>query len=211
MLDRVPAVKANDQMQSLVETVLEEATRLDSDIQKLLDATRVAARNVRVEHQQVDAERLIDQAIARKRGLLTDHDLQVEVASGLPHVLADPTLVEQAIAQLLENATKYSPAGSPITITARLDRQEVVVSVRDKGSGLTPTERTQIGQRSFRGQQHRDLVPGSGLGLWIAHCFMAANGGTLEAETEGLGLGTTVSLRLRADQAATRELLEMER
>ncbi len=211
VLDRVPAVKANDQMQSLVETVLEEAKRLDSDIQKLLDATRIAARNVRVEHQQVDAERLINQAIARKRGLLADHDLQVEVASGLPRVLADPTLVEQAIAQLLENATKYSPAGSPITITARLDRQEVVVSVRDKGSGLTPTERTQIGQRSFRGQQHRDLVPGSGLGLWIAHCFMAANGGTLEAETEGLGLGTTVSIRLRADQAATRELAEIER
>jgi len=210
VLDRVPAVKANDQMQGLVETVLEEAKRLDTDIQRLLDATRLAAGNVRAEHQQIDTANLINQAVARKRRQLANHDLRIDVPTDLPPVLADPTLIEQAIAQLLENASKYSPAGSPITIAARLDRQEVLVSVRDLGWGLTQAERGQIGQRAFRGQ-HREFVPGSGLGLWIAHCFTAANGGTLEAETEGLGRGTIVSIRLRVDQAATRELADVRR
>jgi two-component system sensor histidine kinase KdpD len=110
-------------------------------------------------------------------------------------------LVEQAVAHLLENAAKYSPAGSVITIAARLEHQNVVISVTDRGSGLTPSEKSLVGRRTFRGEQHHDFVPGSGLGLWIAQCFVAANGGLLEAETKGAGPGTTILVRLRADQA----------
>jgi two-component system, OmpR family, sensor histidine kinase KdpD len=209
VLDRVPAVRQNDQMQSLVETVLEEAKRLDEDIQKLLDATRMTAGNVRPQHKPIGAMDLVKQAIARKRKQLAAHRLRIEIPNDLPRVLADPALVEQAIGQLIENAAKYSPAGSLIRITARLEDQDVVLAVRDRGCGLTDVEATRIGQPAFRGQRHHDLVPGSGLGLWIAHCFIAANGGTLHAETEGLGLGTTVSLRLRADQAAVPETADL--
>jgi two-component system sensor histidine kinase KdpD len=192
-------------MQSLVETVLEEAKRLDEDIQKLLDATRVAARDRRPQHKPIDVLELVNQSVARKYKQLAMHDVRVEVPTDLPRILADSALVEQAIGQLLENAAKYSAAGSLIKITARRDHNEVVVSVRDQGSGLTQTEMMRIGQQSFRGSRHRDLVPGSGLGLWIAHCFIAANGGTLQAETAGLGLGTTVSIRVRAEQTAAQE------
>ena len=84
--------------------------------------------------------------------------------------------------QLLENAAKYSAPGLVIKVGARLEQQNVVISVIDEGSGLTQNEKSLIGRRSFRGDQNREFVPGSGLGLWIAHCFVAANGGVLEAE-----------------------------
>ena len=201
VLDRAPAIRQNEQIQSLVESVLEEAKRLNDDIQKLLDATKIAARNVRPQRESVDIVELIDRSVARKRRQLERHDLRIDVARDLPRVLADPTLVEQAVAQLLENAAKYSAAGSVINIATRLEHQNVVISVTDRGSGLTPSEKSLVGRRAFRGEQHRDFVPGSGLGLWIAHCFVAANGGLLEAETKGTGRGTTISVRLRADQA----------
>jgi two-component system sensor histidine kinase KdpD len=201
VLDRVPAIRQNGQIQPLVESVLEEAKRLDDDIQKLLDATRIAARNVRPQQQCVDILELINRSVVRKRRELDRHDLRVNVARDVPRVLADPVLVEQAVAQLLENAAKYSVAGSLINVGARLDHQNVVISVTDQGSGLTTTEKALVGRRAFRGEQHRDFVPGSGLGLWIAHCLVAANGGLLEAESNGSGRGTTISVRLRAEHA----------
>jgi two-component system sensor histidine kinase KdpD len=201
VLDRVPAIRQNEQFQSLVESVLEEAKRLDDDIQKLLDATKIAAQSVRPQHQPVDIVELIDRSVARKRRQLERHDLRIDAARDLPRVFADPVLVEQAVAQLLENAAKYSAAGSVIDIAARLEHQNVVISVTDQGSGLTTTEKALVGRRAFRGEQHRNFVPGSGLGLWIAQCLVAANGGLLEAESNGTGRGTTISVRLRAEQA----------
>ncbi len=201
VLDRVPAIRQNEQIQSLVESVLDEAKRLDGDIQRLLDATKIAAQKVRPQQEAVDAMELIDRAVARKRRQLERHELRIDVAPDLPFVLADPMLVEQAVAQLLDNAAKYSAAGSVISIAARLEHQNVMISVTDRGSGLTTTEKALVGRRAFRGEQHRDFVPGSGLGLWIAHCLVAANGGLLEAESKGSGRGTTVSVRLRAEHA----------
>src|SRR5262245_20115242 len=209
VLDRVPAIKQNDRMQSLVETVLEEAKRLDEDIQRLLDATRVTASDVRPQHKPIDVADLVNQSVARKYKQLAMHEVRVDISTGLPHVLADPALLEQAIGQLLENAAKYSAAGSLIRVTAQREHHEVVVSVCDQGGGLTQSEIMRIGQQSFRSPRHRDLVPGSGLGLWIANCFIAANGGILQAETEGLGLGTTVSIRVRAEQPAVQEATEI--
>src|SRR5262249_1077908 len=151
VLDRVPAIKQNDRMQSLVETVLEEAKRLDEDIQRLLDATRVTARDGRPQHEPVDVAELVDQSVARKHKQLAMHEVRVDLTGDLPRVLADPALLEQAIGQLLENAAKYSAAGSLIRVTVRREHHEVVVSVRDQGTGLTQSEINRIGRRSFRG------------------------------------------------------------
>ena len=201
VLDRVPAIRQNGQIQPLVESVLDEARRLDDDIRKLLDATRIAARNVRPPQECIDILEIIDRSVRRKRRELDRHDLRINVARDVPRVLADPVLVEQAVAQLLENAAKYSGVGSVISIAAKLEHQNVVISVTDQGSGLTTTEKSLVGRRAFRGEQHRGFVPGSGLGLWIAHCLVAANGGLLEAESNGTGHGTTISVRLRAEHA----------
>jgi signal transduction histidine kinase len=72
----------------------------------------------------------------------------------------------------------------------------VNISISDRGAGITAEERAQLGQRSFRGERHRDVVPGAGLGFWIASTFISANNGSIEIMSEGLGCGTTASIIL---------------
>jgi signal transduction histidine kinase len=107
-------------------------------------------------------------------------------------------LVENALAQLLDNAAKYSRAGSIIEIKGSADHDWVVLSVSDKGVGMTPEERLQVGRQSFRSERTATTISGSGLGLWIAATFIAANGGRLSAESAGPGLGTTMIISLPA-------------
>jgi two-component system sensor histidine kinase KdpD len=116
----------------------------------------------------------------------------------LPLVKIDSALIEQAFGQLLENAAKYSPAGSPIDVGARAEASGVALSVIDQGSGLTSEESRRIGQRTYRGNRHVAKIRGSGLGLWIANTFVQANGGRLETASRGAGLGTTATIHLPA-------------
>jgi signal transduction histidine kinase len=111
-------------------------------------------------------------------------------------------LIEQALGQILDNAVKYSPTGSTVTVTACAEEEQVVLSVRDDGMGLTPQEQALLWERFFRGERHISKITGSGLGLWIARALVTANGGNLEAASKGIGRGTTISIRLPAAQVA---------
>jgi two-component system sensor histidine kinase KdpD len=116
--------------------------------------------------------------------------------SNLPFIYVDAILVEQAFVQMVDNAAKYSPVGSPITLAAKKNGHNVVLSVHDSGVGLTAEESARLGERFFRAPRHASTVSGSGLGLWIAKAFVTANGGTIAAESEGIDRGTTVSIHL---------------
>ena len=118
----------------------------------------------------------------------------LELNAACFHGLLCPT---QAIGQVLENAAKYSPRDSLITVTARSEHERLVISITDEGSGLTAAEQKQVGRRSFRGERSHKASSGSGLGLWIAQCFVTANGGMLEAQSRGAGQGTTISIQNR--------------
>jgi two-component system sensor histidine kinase KdpD len=98
--------------------------------------------------------------------------------------------------QVIDNAAKYSPSGSIITVAARRNGSNVVLSVQDAGAGLTMEEKDQLGQRFFRGSRHKATSSGSGLGLWIAKAFVGANGGKIQAVSSGVHQGTTVSIHL---------------
>jgi two-component system sensor histidine kinase KdpD len=115
-------------------------------------------------------------------------------------------LVQQALVQIFDNAVKYSHAGSQITLTAEAREGRLTISVRDEGTGLTQAERAQMWDRFVRGERHAALTGGSGLGLWIATAFIAANGGSIDAVSEGPGLGTTVKIELPVTQAAVPQL-----
>jgi two-component system sensor histidine kinase KdpD len=116
--------------------------------------------------------------------------------SNLPLIYVDPVLVEQALVQIVDNAAKYSPAGSPIAIAAKRNGHDVVLAVHDQGAGLTAEETSQIWERFFRGPRLAATTSGSGLGLWIAKAFVTANGGKVQAESSGVDQGTTVSIHL---------------
>jgi K+-sensing histidine kinase KdpD len=206
VLDRVPAIKQSEHTRALVDTVLHAAKRLDEDIRRLLDATRITAGGVCPQRDWVDPVDLIDRALAQKGARLGSHRLAVDIPPELPLVRVDAALIEQAIGQVLENAAKYSPPGSSITVAARSEHERLVISISDQGSGLTAAEQEQVGRRSFRGERSHKAASGSGLGLWIAQCFVTANGGMLEAQSRGAGQGTTISIRLEAAQDAVPDL-----
>jgi signal transduction histidine kinase len=131
---------------------------------------------------------------------LTAHRIEVEFADDLPLVNVDSGLIEESCGQLLENAAKYSPSGSTITIGTRAEQGCVILSISDQGVGIAPDEQSQLGRRSFRSQRHRTTIPGSGLGFWIASTFVRANGGTIDISSLGQGQGTTASIALPGAQ-----------
>lgn len=206
VLNRVPAVQNDRQSRELVEAINEQAGQLDSEIRNLLDATRISAKGVRPQLMWSDPTDIVNAALRQKQRKLIAHRVVLDVSRDVPLVHVDAVLVEQALGQLLENAAKYSPPGSEIKVCACGAEKSVVLSVTDQGRGLTADEKGQVGRRPFR---DRGMGPaGSGLGLWIASTFIAANGGSLHADCRGPDLGTTMSMRLPMVAAETPEPLD---
>ena len=107
-------------------------------------------------------------------------------------------MIEESCGQILENAAKYSPSGSTISVDVRPEPERVLIRVSDQGVGITPDEQGKLGHRSFRAARHQASVPGSGLGFWIASTFVHAHGGTISIQSRGQGQGTAVTIALPA-------------
>ena len=196
VLANAPALAKDERLLALAGVVRDEAERLNSDIQNLLDATTISRQQVRPKLQWVEPVDIVNAAIEHRQRRLASHKITLDLDSNLPIVSADPAQVEQALIQILDNAAKYSSDGSPINVAAHPNGHTVVLSVHDCGAGLTPEEKDQVGERFFRGPRHAAATSGSGLGLWIANAFISANGGKMEVESEGADRGTTVSIHL---------------
>jgi K+-sensing histidine kinase KdpD len=209
VLNRIPAIRDDRQSRELVEAINEQAGSLDNEIRNLLNASRISAKGVRPQLLWTDPTDIVSAAVRQKQRKLASHPIVMDLAREVPLVHVDTVLVEQALGQLLENAAKYSPTGSEIKINSRCEDGCVILSVQDHGVGLTADEKGQLGRRSFRGRGHAVGAGGSGLGLWIASTFIAANGGSLHAQSRGPGLGTTMSLRLPTVSADTAQLADV--
>jgi len=196
VLNQMPAIRNDRRSQALVDAIHDQAGQLDSEICDLLNATRITAKGVRPQLIWTDPTDIVSAALKQKERRLASHWVKLDLAEDVPLVHVDSVLVEQALGQLLENAAKYSPTGSEIKVSSRCERDHLVLSVKDQGSGLTADEKGQLGKRCFRGERRPVGESGSGLGLWIASTFIAANGGSLHVESPGPNRGTTISLRL---------------
>jgi two-component system sensor histidine kinase KdpD len=196
VLRQAPAVAAEPKLLSLANVVREEAERLNSDIQNLLDATRISSQGLQAKYEWTDPADIVNAAVERRRTRLADREVDVRLEEDLPLVYVDSVLVEQAFGQLLDNAIKYSESGSPIRLTGRCKNGQVVLAVSDRGAGLSAEEAARMSERFYRGSRHVEATVGSGLGLWIANAFLAANGGALQATSDGENRGATISIHL---------------
>lgn len=206
VLSGAPALQGQPKLLALVQDVHDEAERLNRDIQNLLDASRISSEGIRPRIEWAEPADIVHSAIERCRRRLTDRQLEVKLDGELPLVHVDPVLVDQALVQLFDNAVKYSHAGSKITVTARAHDGVLTISVSDEGAGLTKAEQAQMWGRFVRGERHAAVTRGSGLGLWIASAFIAANGGDMSAASAGPGQGTTMRIELPVTQAAVPQL-----
>lgn len=124
---------------------------------------------------------------ARQR--LADNPVEICAPDDLPLVSIDLDRISAVLVQLLENAAKYSPAASPIRITAEKSGGTVTVSVADRGPGIDDFEQALIFDKFYRGKHERYRVQGTGLGLAIARAVVEAHGGTIGV-TSQLGHGS---------------------
>jgi len=165
----------------LLQTIVEEAQRMNRLIGNLLDMIRVETQTLVVQKEWQPLEEPIGVALIRLDERLQGREVQVQLPPDLPLVPLDGLLIEEVLINLLENAVKYTPAGSPITISARVDNQTIVVEVADWGPGLPPGEEARIFDKFYRSV---GAPPGGGVGLGLTICrgIVQAHGGRIWAE-----------------------------
>jgi two-component system sensor histidine kinase KdpD len=195
VLNKMPVVQRDCNAHALIEAIHDQAAQLDNNIRDLLDASRISASGVHPQLMWTDPTDIVATAVKQKERRLASHRVVLDLERDASLVHVDAVLVEQALGQLLENAANYSPAGTEIKVSSRSGPAYLDISVTDHGSGLTAEEKSALGKRCYRGERHA-AASGSGLGLWIASTFVAANRGALFAESEGPSCGTTMTVRL---------------
>jgi two-component system, OmpR family, sensor histidine kinase KdpD len=201
-----PLVATDMRLRLLVTVIHDEAEHLSREIKSLLDMTRIVGQEVRAHQQLTDPTDIINAALDESKRKLTNHTVELSIPHDLPLIKVDTALVQQALVQIFDNAAKYSSANSTIKISAAANDQHITISVRDQGAGLTSEEQGRMYERSFRGDRHASHIAGSGLGLWIAHTFVTASGGDLNAQSEGRGRGTTVLMQFPAYHVSEKSL-----
>lgn len=178
----------------LLTVIDEETDRLNSMVTDAIRVARVEAGDVKVEKQPTQIAELIDRIVRRLPGR-EEREISVHGPPDLPLVAADRELIPVVIGHLLENALKYSPAGSPVSITARADGGAVMVTVSDTGPGIAPEDRERVFQRFYRGPWARTQSSGTGMGLAIAREIVTLHGGRIWVE-DSPGPGARVSFSL---------------
>lgn len=188
-----PKVRAD-----LLLSIREEAERLNRYVGDLLDMTRLEGGALNTRRDWTDVRDVLAAAIGRVERRLEGRRLDRDFPAQLSMVMADPSLLEQALVNILENAIAYSPDGSTIETAAYEDRGNVVISIEDEGRGIPTAELERVFERFRRMEEATDRGKGAGLGLAISKGFVEAMGGRIAAASpihDGRGTRILISLR----------------
>jgi two-component system sensor histidine kinase KdpD len=195
----------DDQRAGLVGEIWQAAQGLRQLIHGAIHLARIDAKRLRLEAAPTSVAQAIQAAVDTVAERLGSHTLAIEVVPGISKVMADPELLTQALKQLVDNSIKYSPADSVITISAGQTENQVSISVRDQGPGLTELEQSRVFEKFYRGRHDGSAIQGTGMGLAIAKEIAEAHGGSVSVESQ-MGNGTRFTISLRsASEAAMME------
>ena len=183
----------------LLESLHEEADRLNRLVQNLLEMTRLESGALQLHTEWHPVEEVVGAALGRFGKALAGRAVTTRVPSELPLVPMDDVLIEQVLINLLDNALKYTPPGSPIEVTAADTGGDVLIEVADRGPGLLPGEERRIFEK-FHRSEATPTVRGAGLGLAICRGLVQAHGGRIWAENRPGG-GVTIRFTLPVKEA----------
>jgi two-component system, OmpR family, sensor histidine kinase KdpD len=189
----------------LLQSVADEADRLNRLLNNLLEVTRLES-GVRLHKESFPLEEVVGAALHRLKGQLSGWQVRTDIPADLPMVAIDDVLMEQVFINVLENALKYTPAGSDIEVAARQRDGFVDVEVRDSGPGFHHGDEDRIFDKFFRGRT--DNSRGAGLGLAICRAIIEAHGGTIWAQNR-VGGGAIILFSIPASDSE-RALLRAE-
>ena len=165
----------------LLNTIIDEAERLNRFIANLLDMMKLESGAVRPNAELHDVSEIVGSVLRRTEKILVQHKVAVELAPDLPMVAIDPVLFEQVLFNVLDNASKYAPAGTTVRISALRAHDKVRLQIEDQGEGIPSGEAEHIFDRFHRAAKGDQVRAGTGLGLTIARGFIEAMGGTISA------------------------------
>lgn len=180
----------------LLATVVEESERLNRFIGNLLDMTRIetGATEPNLAFQYLGD--VVGSALRRAHKIMAKHKTEIDIPGDLPMLRLDPVLFEQVLFNLLDNAAKYSPAGSTVGIHARKEEGSVVLQVIDEGPGIPPADLERIFDSFYRVRKADQVRAGTGLGLSICRGFVEAMGGTIVAGNRTDRGGAVFTIRM---------------
>jgi two-component system sensor histidine kinase KdpD len=189
----------DDQRRAYLVAIRQEADHLHQLVENLLDLSRIEAGKLTPDRGWYPLDVLVDDALARLDTVVGDHPVAVDVPEKLPPVPLDPAQIGQVLVNLIENAAKYTPAGTPITISARAEGEALHICVADTGPGIPPEALPQVFDKFYRvSGGDRATTKGTGLGLAVARGFVEAHGGTITVHSPppGQSQGTLFSFTL---------------
>ncbi|HEY0293883.1 MAG TPA: sensor histidine kinase KdpD [Bordetella sp.] len=167
-----------DSTRELAEAIRDQARRMHALVVNLLDMARLQSHEAPLRREWQSIEELVGAALAAMKESLDGRPVTVARLSDLPLVECDGVLIERVLCNLLENAAKYTPPGSPLRIGAALQGGEMQVAVSDRGPGVPPGEHQRIFEKFTRGA-HESALPGVGLGLAVCRAILEAHRGRI--------------------------------
>jgi two-component system sensor histidine kinase KdpD len=192
----MPITGNHDVRTVLTNDIQSAADRLNRLVENLLDMSRLDAGRLQLKREWCEVSDVVGVAVKRVEKDLANHLLTIDYAANLPLVQMDFMLIEQVLVNLLDNATSYTPPGTPIRITARLEGKFLSIRIADRGPGIPPEDLERIFDKFYR--VPGTATGGTGLGLSICRGLVEAHGGTLTAENVPEG-GACFIIRLPAD------------
>ncbi|HVA72216.1 MAG TPA: DUF4118 domain-containing protein [Candidatus Limnocylindrales bacterium] len=187
------------QQRELLTVINEECDRLNQLVGDAAEMARLDAGEFELNLAPHAMKEIVSAALSHCKSALGGRPIRVDVASGLPRVLADLDRIKDVLVRLIENADAYSPKDKPITITVEASGNFLSTSVADSGPGIEEMEIGLIFDKFYRGKNQRYLVQGTGMGLPIAKAIVAAHGGTIGV-TSQCGHGSVFSFTLPCEQ-----------
>jgi CheY-like chemotaxis protein/two-component sensor histidine kinase len=182
-------------------------------VEDLLDVSRITRGKVRLRKEIVDVATIVERAASNVQTLVADRrqHLSISLPSEPVHVHGDPTRLEQAVGNLLNNAAKYTPPGGRIGLLVELDSDQVAIRVNDTGAGIADELLPKIFDLFAQGDRTLDHSQGGlGIGLTLVRSLVALHGGTVEATSAGLGQGSEFVIRLPVASPETSDAVPME-
>jgi two-component system sensor histidine kinase KdpD len=193
--------------QDFLAEIERETDRLAKLIGDLLDMTRLESGSLdQVDRAPVRPIDIVTGGLDRVRGLVRHHTVRIDVPAELPPVLGEMSQLERVIANLAENAAKFSPAQSTIRIVGVQVESMVELRVEDEGPGIPTDQLEKIFEKFYRGRNGGLAVPGTGLGLSICRRIVEAHGGRIRAENYDGGARFAVDLPIATGVASTTAL-----
>jgi two-component system sensor histidine kinase KdpD len=201
LLEGAPEQKPEARRELLL-TILDESRRLGRLVDNLLDMTRLTSGTIALNKQWHVLEEIVGSALSRLRRELEHHTVRVDIPGDFPLLDLDGVLMEQVFFNLLENAARYTPAGSEIEVAARVPDRRAEIRVADNGPGLPPGTEVRVFEKFFRGSTVTDDARrGAGLGLAICQAIIEAHGGRISARNRPSG-GAEFLISLPCEETA---------